>query len=350
MTRKGGIKATFGLLLSLLVIIVFVWEAKIIENLENTVSSHSFVESIRLLNNDGDQQPQKALKQTSVNVKKPPPPKYSNKSFVDCQILRPGDSIYQYGPWDVAPIVVESHKLIFFTVPKVGSTVFKQLFRRMEGYLDYLQDEHPLPHAPKRNGLKYLYDFEPHVADSMLTDPSFTRAIFLRDPKERLLSSYLDKGRQNAYLQFHCCRGASPELYKTLDCANPREHLGPAADRAGDPLVSFHDFLNFVIPSCSDPHWMPQAYRMEGKYWKYINFVGRFETLENDTRKLLKHIGAWDDYGAVGWPNGHIFAGSATVSHKTGSSTLLEQFFTEEAELLAQSLLRRDYELPLSPI
>ena len=40
--------------------------------------------------------------------------------------------------WDQHPYVIESHKLVFYTIPKVSTTVFKKLFRRMEGYDNWL--------------------------------------------------------------------------------------------------------------------------------------------------------------------------------------------------------------------
>jgi len=342
-------RQTFGVLLALVVTLMFLFQVNIVEKLNDAPHRLEESESMSARHKEQPQQFKNALKKTSVHRKKPPPPAYSNESFANCKVLRPDDYIYEYGPWDAAPIVVESHKLVFFTIPKVGSTVLKQLFRRMEGYVDYLQDKHPLPHAPKRNGLKYLYDYPPVEADAIISDPSFTRAIFLRDPKERLLSAYLDKARQNAYVQFHCCDERNPKLYEQLECAHPREHSGPAAAKADteEPLLSFKDFLTLLIPSCQDPHWEPQADRIDAKYWKYINFVGRMENVEKDTRSLLERIGAWDEFGASGWPNGHIFNGSATVSHKTGSSKRLEDYFTPEMDALAMPFLKRDYELPV---
>lgn len=45
-----------------------------------------------------------------------------------------------------SPIVIESHKLVFWQVAKVGASVFKRLFRRMMGYSDWLEK---MPHEKK---------------------------------------------------------------------------------------------------------------------------------------------------------------------------------------------------------
>lgn len=339
--RKPRIRSAIGSLLSLSIVLLFWIEVNVVENLE---VSNRKGNSIHI------PPPERPLpKRTSKHLKKPPPPIYSSEHFENCKLLRPNDTIYEYGPWDRAPIVIESHKLVFFTIPKVGSTVLKQLFRRMEGYADYLDNTHPLPHAPKRNGLRYLYDFPPRQADFIMTSPEYTRAIFLRDPKERLLSAYLDKGRQGKYLQFHCCETRNSTLNNELDCAHPREHYGPAVSQADmeAPLLSFKDFVSLLVPLCDDPHWRPQASRLDAKYWKYINFVGCMESIESDTKRLLQTIFAWDEFGASGWPNGHIFAGSATVNHKTDSSKRLNEYFTPFIEELAAPILKQDYDLPL---
>jgi len=281
-------------------------------------------------------------KKTSTDVKKPPPPKYGKSDFANCTLLRPGDKIYSYGPWDMSPIVVERYKLMFFTIPKVGCTVWKQLFRRMEGYEDWLDERHPLPHAPMRNGLQYLYDYPPAVADRMLIDPAWTRAIFIRDPRQRLLSAYLDKGTQNQYMQFHCCPHSErrwaddPELYRrVLRCDKREKHLGPEGSQRsrGSELVGFRDFVRHVVPKCRDPHWDPLADRIDSKYLPIINFAGDMGNMGADAQSLLERIGAWEEYGSTGWPpdgDSPIFAPKITVKHATDSSSKMDQYLNED--------------------
>ena len=96
-----------------------------------------------------------------------------------------------------SPIVIEKYKLLFVHVPKNACTVWKLLFYRMLGH-----EFPPQPdaaqwnalHNARKNKLKYLSDYPVAFANMVMQDPAWTRAIFVRNPHERLLSAFLDKG------------------------------------------------------------------------------------------------------------------------------------------------------------
>ena len=69
------------------------------------------------------------------------------------------------------PVATENYKLPFFTVPKVGCTVFKYLFRRMEGIEDWDAVDRGLPHDIDVNGLKLLLHYSVEQATEWLTSP-----------------------------------------------------------------------------------------------------------------------------------------------------------------------------------
>jgi hypothetical protein len=51
-----------------------------------------------------------------------------------------------------------------------------------------------------------------------------------------------------------------------------------------DPVLqSFSNFLE-MIKKCEEPVWRPQGQRMEPKYYSLLNFVGHYETAEEDAR------------------------------------------------------------------
>ena len=248
------------------------------------------------------------------------------------------DYIYQPA-WGAAPIVVESHKLIFFWVTKSGCTTFKHLFRRMMGYSDWKTNANV--HYPKTNGLRYLNDYSLQEATAMMNSPEFTRALVVRDPKERFLSAYLDKAaaRNGTFVVLACC-------HKTKDCRNQTQSLS--------------GFLK-LTESCHNPHWRPQGYRLGRNSRKFVptlDFIGHMgPTIATDVKVLLERIGAWEDYGKSGWgPYGNesIFASrnDSSASHATSKSAkdswnhLLPKYFTPEVEAAVEERYDVDYNTP----
>ncbi|GAX13362.1 carbohydrate 4-sulfotransferase 8 [Fistulifera solaris] len=255
------------------------------------------------------------------------------------RLVQPGDFIYYKDDrrWDSAPIVIESHKLVFFTIPKVGCTVWKQLFRRMEGYSDWQdQDgERLLPHNPNENGLKYLYDYPIDKANEIMTSPKWTKAMMVREPKQRFLSAFLDKAVSNdhAHIMGKCCQFME----------DPQQCVDSAQTASG--------FLN-LIKTCEDDHWRAQNDRVDYKYWPYIDMVLHVEKAEEDAKRLLQKIGAWDEFGQTGWSKDHqspIFGNAAKSAgdHATWSQWQVWKWYTPEVERQVEAFYRADYENPL---
>jgi hypothetical protein len=252
-------------------------------------------------------------------------------SKVNDNLVQQGDFVYERGNWDGSPVVLEQYNLIFFTTAKVGCTIWKQLFRRIMGEKDWRAEATKglLPWNPEINGLKYLYDYDRETASRMMTSPEYTRAIFVRDPKERLLSAYLDKGVGNGGFMFtKCCPS-------TLNCT----------EAAKESLSSFFDLIQW----CRNNHWSPQSRRMQGKYWPYINFVGNMESVAADAERLLRQVGAWDQFGKSGWGevgNMSIFgtkSGGAGRTHATNARDRLRVHYTPELEKKVDLYYASDY-------
>jgi len=185
---------------------------------------------------------------------------------------------------DSSPIVIRKFRLIFFHLPKVASGEFKKLFRRVEGLQDwstswnspsrlYFPDRPrtTLPHDGRFNGLTYLQDLPFPERDKIFHDPSWTKAIFLRDPMTRFVSAYLDKIRRHH---------PNAEMRK----------------------ISFEEFITKVETGMKDTHWNPQSQFYDLDKWlPVMDFVGSFENLAEDTETLLRKLGAWEEFGADGW-------------------------------------------------
>jgi hypothetical protein len=239
------------------------------------------------------------------------------------------DYIYQQA-WGAAPIVIESHKLIFFWIPKAGCTTFKHLFRRIMGYRDWKTNANV--HYPKTNGLTYLNQYSLQEATEMMNSKEYTRAIVLRDPKERFLSAYLDKAvaKNGSFVVLACC-------HKAKTCREQTKTLG-----------SFFE----LTTSCHNPHWRPQGSRMEHKFLSTLDFVGHMGDIQRDVQALLESIGAWEEYGKSGWGsfgNESIFASRSDSSHSTSQSAhdswtnLLPKYYSAELEAAVEQRYDSDY-------
>jgi len=236
-------------------------------------------------------------------------PVVSKKSLV-----KSSDKIMQKGEWEGSPIVLRKYKLVFWTIPKNSCEEFKRLFRRMEGYADwrtrynsprgYAHDgpASTLPHDPSQNGLTYLYNLSAKEATTILNDETWIKALFWRDPMERFVSAYLDKIVKHPY-------------YNT--------RLG----------WDFKLFVSKVENGKRDVHWNPQCELYDCNKWMpIINFMGHIETAAEDTERLLRQIGAWEDFGANGWgvdKNMPIFQGKKHATHTTGAHERMHEFYAD---------------------
>ena len=263
------------------------------------------------------------------------------------------DNFVQPGRWDGTPIVMESHKLIFLTTPKVSCTVFKMLFRRMMGYDDWKSQDNTLPHNPRLNGLKYLHQYSFPQINEMINAPDWTKAVFVREPKERILSSYLDKTRasNNWYLQKYCCQLF--HLSNDTPGCGSYTHL---QDQSA-PIMSFETFLQEVVPKCLDNHWAPQYNQLPKQVWPFFTFIGHFDSIYEDTKRLLQQLlsnesgkTAWEEFGTTGWgphSNVSIFDPAASdvfVTHGTGARERLSELYTSKADSLVEKYYVDDFD------
>ena len=255
--------------------------------------------------------------------------------------IDPADSIYmqRQRSWDASPIVLAEFKLAFFTIPKVGCTVFKQLFRRMEQCPDWRvhSNDSGLPHNPDWNGLTYLYHYNVEDALHIMTSDEWTRAIFVRHPIDRIISAYLDKvvaksnseEQNTTYFSKRCCPSDNM-------CSRIAQN-------------SFQDFLHMAY-WCPDPHWKSQSTIMDAKFWPFINFVGHLSTAQADAKALLQRLGAWETYGATGWgadESEPIFASKTAIRHKTNPKDHQNDLCNKDSIALMDALYEDDLQNPL---
>jgi hypothetical protein len=203
------------------------------------------------------------------------------------------------------------------------------------------------------NGLKYLHQYSFPQINEMINAPEWTKAVFVREPKERILSSYLDKTRasNNWYLQKYCCQKS--HLPNDTPGCGSYTHL---QDHRSAPIMSFETFLQEVVPKCPDNHWAPQYKQLPKQVWPFFNFIGHFDSIYEDTKRLLQQLlsnetgkTTWEEFGATGWgpySNVSIFdpaASDAFVTHGTGARNRLSELYTSKAESLVEEYYVDDF-------
>jgi hypothetical protein len=257
-------------------------------------------------------------------------------------------SIDQQSPIDLPPAIhadfshhlyfIPQGKLIFCGIPKVGISEWLKFFRFSWGARDYLS----IPYYKRDQGSFSMRSLEPIKAKAMLSDPSWTKAVFFREPSERLLSAYLDK----------------------------------VADRYGQLYgkdridLTFPEFVDGVANNFKnmDPHWKPQVTTCGLDYLlPHFDFIGSMEHISEHTKLLLEKVGMWDDYGSK-FDDGHDLpkVGSAcfvappdrsasnttvngfnqrgtTSKHATGSKSKFEKYYTPELLEKVRKVYAIDY-------
>jgi len=169
---------------------------------------------------------------------------------------------------------------------------------------------------------KHLFRFSDKEILHMMTSDEWTRAVFVREPKERVLSAFLNKFCNEKEFFNFCC--------KRLDDKGRIE----CRDRMRD--CDFRYFLKRTR-DCPNQHWDLQSARIDTKWWPSISFIGHMSNIEVDSRTLLEsitstedpHESAWEKYGKIGWgKNGtQSFFQQNTAVHATNSHDKLKTYY-----------------------
>ncbi len=196
----------------------------------------------------------------------------------------------------------------------------------------------------KNYGLKRLRTFKLQDVQEMMTSEEWTRATFVREPKERILSAFLNKFVESKhYFRYNCCNKQDmPLRIHREECRNRQEK------------ADFRYFLH-MAKFCLDPHWKPQSEIIDLKWWPHISFIGNLQhhNAGSEAKILLKSIRsskdnltAWEKFGSTGWGiNGtDPFMSSPSASlHPTDARAKLRKYYTKCDELFVEKFATRDY-------
>uniref|UniRef100_A0A4X1VNU8 Carbohydrate sulfotransferase n=2 Tax=Sus scrofa TaxID=9823 RepID=A0A4X1VNU8_PIG len=179
--------------------------------------------------------------------------------------------------------VEDKHKILYCEVPKAGCSNWKRILMVLNGLAPSAHNiSHDAVHYGKH--LKKLDSFDLKGIYTRLN--TYTKAVFVRDPMERLVSAFRDKFEHpNSY--YHPVFGkAIIKKYRANAC---EEALNNGSG------VKFKEFIHYLLdshrPVGMDIHW-EKVNKLCYPCLINYDFVGKFETLEDDANYFLQLIGA----------------------------------------------------------
>ncbi|XP_054673869.1 carbohydrate sulfotransferase 9 isoform X1 [Grus americana] len=184
----------------------------------------------------------------------------------------------------VSRIYVEDrHKVLYCEVPKAGCSNWKRVLMVLNGLA---ASAHNISHDDVHYG-KHLRKLDSYDLKGIYTRlNTYTKTIFVRDPMERLVSAFRDKFEHpNSY--YH------PVFGKAI-IKKYRQNANEEALKTGSG-VKFKEFIQYLLdshrPVGMDIHW-EQVSKLCYPCLINYDFIGKFETLEEDANYFLQLVGA----------------------------------------------------------
>eukprot|EP00927_Polykrikos_kofoidii_P077538 TRINITY_DN74475_c0_g1_i1.p1 TRINITY_DN74475_c0_g1~~TRINITY_DN74475_c0_g1_i1.p1 ORF type:complete len:1065 (+),score=162.09 TRINITY_DN74475_c0_g1_i1:83-3196(+) len=193
-----------------------------------------------------------------------------------------------FGEWQAWSelVAVPNSRLVFCALPKSACTQWKQLVLRANGVVHWNTTDARQIHDPVASNLALIgvaHGRQSRDPDAQSMEEisrvfnspvPWTKAVMVRDPISRLLSTYLDRCVDMG--EWHRCKapGPIPFAEAVINIERDRDN--------------------------SDVHFRRQVDMCGLKYVKY-DLVGRQEEFVKDSRRILQETGLWERFGQTGW-------------------------------------------------
>ena len=275
----------------------------------------------------------------------------SNQYHTTHPWLKSSDLIYN-NDRNTVPIVNEEYNIVFFLKAKVASTEFIRFFSRLQNNPNWCKTD---IHNSNVHQLTFLNDYSIDQAQAIMTNPKWKKVMFVRHPKARLLSAFLDKAKQYS------------ERFVDEYC-NTYERLKPNSFQ--DCVDNHEDFDYFVREITTtldkDVHWRTIYSSIDEKWWPYISNFGYMDTLRDDAELILSSVysnvdgvSAWDRISSYGWSgvktnescqdnlrSDSPFLGKGDIFHTTSANDKLKSYYSRELEAFVDERYADDLQNP----
>lgn len=119
------------------------------------------------------------------------------------------------------------------------------------------------------------------------TSRNWTKMVVIREPKERLLSAYIDK-IENTKKKMDTPSIIFPEFIALLESSNITNIALRGSKKKITTGVTWY----------TDPHWRPQAWTCGiSEQLPTIDYISTMEYIARDTKSILQRVHLWDTYG-----------------------------------------------------
>lgn len=255
---------------------------------------------------------------------------------------------------------IPEFKLIFCGIPKSGISEWLRFFRYSMGAKDYLS----WGHFKSDLAQFHVGSLSTSKAQELLfRDPSWTKAVFFRDPAERLLSGYLNKIVGEEWSQSKYGKNYTMSFAEFVNRITKSKPTKCKTEHSGIDEIT-------GLNTCTDPHFRPQMLSCGLDHLlPAYDFIGSFQHISKHTKLLLKKVGMWDEYGSKYDDGNGAMKGSLcmrpspireanftpdgfnqlsriknrTTSHATQSSKKMSQYYTPELLSKVKKAFHWDY-------